>query len=194
MVSTGGYSDGTSATAKSGSRFNGQDSLDSSYSSQYDHLQQGSPVHQLSHNPNENWGPRERWGPIRTPHLYANNGISGNESDAAVPGSLGENTRISIEINENLVGALLGREGKTITEIESMCGTQIQVTPKKKFSQGRRAVTIVGTPNAVQMTQVVINQRLAQAEEKRSQNDNQSSSNNSSPQQQVPLSPSAQFS
>lgn len=202
MSFEGGYTEGTSFTSKSPVRYNGQqqDSLDSSYASQYDQSQQQmSPNDMLSRGQAENWNTRgghhhqqQRWVPHRAPpHAYANNGTTSNGSgDALLPTLNGEKTQINIEINENLVGALLGREGKNITEIETMCGTQIQVTQKKKFSQGRRSVSITGTQTAVQMTQMMINQRLAQAEEKRNQNENQSSSNNSSPQQQLSMSPS----
>jgi RNA-binding protein Nova len=200
--SPGGYADGVNFTSKSPIRYNGQqaESLDSSYTSQYDqsqHLQQQlSSNEMLQRGQTENWNSQrggQRWVPHRGSH--GNNGVSGNgAADGVVPSLGGEKTQISIEINENLVGALLGREGKNITEIETVCNTQIQVAPKKKFSQGRRAVSITGTQNAVQMTQIVINQRLAQAEEKRSQNENQSASNNSSPQQQMSLSPSSPFS
>jgi KH domain len=122
-------------------------------------------------------------------------GVVAAGGDAMVPNGSAERSHITFDIAENLVGALLGREGKNISDIQAICGTQIQLAPKKKFPQGRRSVTITGTQNAVQATHSLIQQRLLQSEEKRGQLENVSppSSAVSSPQQQLPLSPSSQF-
>ncbi|XP_075469321.1 RNA-binding protein Nova-1 isoform X4 [Ascaphus truei] len=69
---------------------------------------------------------------------------------------------VEIAVPENLVGAILGKGGKTLVEYQELTGARIQISKKGEFVPGtrNRKVTITGTPAATQAAQYLITQRV----------------------------------
>uniref|UniRef100_A0A8C6YYB6 K Homology domain-containing protein n=1 Tax=Nothoprocta perdicaria TaxID=30464 RepID=A0A8C6YYB6_NOTPE len=69
---------------------------------------------------------------------------------------------VEIAVPENLVGAILGKGGKTLVEYQELTGARIQISKKGEFVPGtrNRKVTITGTPAATQAAQYLITQRI----------------------------------
>ncbi|XP_043918474.1 RNA-binding protein Nova-1-like isoform X2 [Protopterus annectens] len=69
---------------------------------------------------------------------------------------------VEIAVPENLVGAILGKGGKTLVEYQELTGARIQISKKGEFIPGtrNRKVTITGTPAATQAAQYLISQRI----------------------------------
>ncbi|XP_066550444.1 RNA-binding protein Nova-1 isoform X4 [Amia ocellicauda] len=99
----------------------------------------------------------------------ATNGYFGAASPLAASAILGtEKTTdgskdvVEIAVPENLVGAILGKGGKTLVEYQELTGARIQISKKGEFVPGtrNRKVTITGTPAATQAAQYLITQRI----------------------------------
>ncbi|XP_026885315.1 RNA-binding protein Nova-1 [Electrophorus electricus] len=77
---------------------------------------------------------------------------------------LGESGKevVEIAVPENLVGAILGKGGKTLVEYQELTGARIQISKKGEFIPGtrNRKVTITGSPAATQAAQYLISQRV----------------------------------
>ncbi|XP_029427765.1 RNA-binding protein Nova-2 [Rhinatrema bivittatum] len=77
---------------------------------------------------------------------------------------LAESTKdmVEIAVPENLVGAILGKGGKTLVEYQELTGARIQISKKGEFIPGsrNRKVTITGSPAATQAAQYLISQRV----------------------------------
>lgn len=69
---------------------------------------------------------------------------------------------VEIAVPENLVGAILGKGGKTLVEYQELTGARIQISKKGDFIPGtrNRKVTITGSPAATQAAQYLISQRV----------------------------------
>ncbi|XP_035169403.1 RNA-binding protein Nova-2-like, partial [Oxyura jamaicensis] len=69
---------------------------------------------------------------------------------------------VEIAVPENLVGAILGKGGKTLVEYQELTGARIQISKKGDFIPGTRSrrVTITGPPAATQAAQFLISQRV----------------------------------
>ncbi|XP_051962580.1 RNA-binding protein Nova-1-like isoform X2 [Xyrauchen texanus] len=69
---------------------------------------------------------------------------------------------VEIAVPENLVGAILGKGGKTLVEYQELTGARIQISKKGEFVPGtrNRKVTITGSPAATQAAQYLISQRI----------------------------------
>lgn len=69
---------------------------------------------------------------------------------------------VEIAVPENLVGAILGKGGKTLVEYQELTGARIQISKKGEFVPGtrNRKVTITGSPAATQAAQYLIGQRI----------------------------------
>ncbi|XP_078515548.1 RNA-binding protein Nova-1 isoform X3 [Lissotriton helveticus] len=69
---------------------------------------------------------------------------------------------VEIAVPENLVGAILGKGGKTLVEYQELTGARIQISKKGEFVPGtrNRKVTITGSPAATQAAQYLITQRI----------------------------------
>ncbi|XP_030075476.1 RNA-binding protein Nova-2 [Microcaecilia unicolor] len=69
---------------------------------------------------------------------------------------------VEIAVPENLVGAILGKGGKTLVEYQELTGARIQISKKGEFIPGsrNRKVTITGSPAATQAAQYLISQRV----------------------------------
>ncbi|KAG7259115.1 hypothetical protein CRUP_015325, partial [Coryphaenoides rupestris] len=79
-------------------------------------------------------------------------------------GKLGDGAKdvVEIAVPENLVGAILGKGGKTLVEYQELTGARIQISKKGEFIPGtrNRKVTITGSPAATQAAQYLISQRI----------------------------------
>jgi len=80
--------------------------------------------------------------------------------------------KIDMEVNESIVGAVIGQGGKSIVEIQQYSGTNIQISKKGNYSPGtrNRVVTITGPQKCLGAAQYLINQRVAEEELKRQHN------------------------
>ncbi|XP_018087685.1 RNA-binding protein Nova-1 isoform X4 [Xenopus laevis] len=99
----------------------------------------------------------------------ASNGYFGAASPLAASAILGTEKStdgskdvVEIAVPENLVGAILGKGGKTLVEYQELTGARIQISKKGEFVPGtrNRKVTITGTPAATQAAQYLITQRV----------------------------------
>ena len=73
---------------------------------------------------------------------------------------------IQMEIPDILVGAILGKQGKTVHEFIQFSGARIQFSAKNDFAPGTtdRILTIQGDVNQTQIAYFLINQKIMQAE------------------------------
>lgn len=71
---------------------------------------------------------------------------------------------VQLGVPDNRIGSILGRGGKTLTELQGLSQTKIRISQRGKFIQGtqNRIVTITGdTTQDVEHARHLINQRLA---------------------------------
>uniref|UniRef100_UPI00358E8E2A RNA-binding protein Nova-2-like n=1 Tax=Myxine glutinosa TaxID=7769 RepID=UPI00358E8E2A len=70
---------------------------------------------------------------------------------------------VEMAVPESLVGAILGKGGKTLVEYQELTGARIHISKKGDFVPGTRSrrVTISGPPAAAQAAQYLIAQRVA---------------------------------
>ncbi|XP_063720507.1 RNA-binding protein Nova-2-like isoform X2 [Symsagittifera roscoffensis] len=71
----------------------------------------------------------------------------------------------TMEVEDNIVGAVLGVAGKTLIEIQNLSNTRIQVSPKGEPSSELRRLTIMGSPKAVMTAAMLIEQRIRMTQE-----------------------------
>ena len=104
--------------------------------------------------------------------IYSQNG-GGNPgiTESANPNAISSPTHAvntqTIEVADNIVGAILGVAGKTLIEIQNLSNTRIQVSPKGDPSTELRRLTIVGPPQSVLAAVMLIEQRIRSTEELR---------------------------
>lgn len=96
------------------------------------------------------------------------NGIGGTGSSGAKSPDK-ETSKIDVEINDNIVGAILGPGGRTLVEIQNYSGANIQISKKGVFAPGthNRVVSIMGNNIQIQMAQYLMQQKITQEESKR---------------------------
>lgn len=98
---------------------------------------------------------------------------AGRRSPNRGGGNDGESqTKVDVEIPDNIVGAILGHGGKSLVEIQRISGANIQISKKGTFAPGtkNRIVSMVGSASAVSTAQFLIEQQIQEEEEKRRQN------------------------
>ena len=80
--------------------------------------------------------------------------------------------RVEIEINENIIGAVIGPSGRCIVDIQQFSGAKIQISKKGTFSPGtrNRIVTITGSQEAISTAKYMIEQKISEEESKREKN------------------------
>ena len=80
--------------------------------------------------------------------------------------------RVEIEINENIIGAVIGPSGRSIVDIQQFSGARIQISKKGTFSPGtrNRIVTIAGLPDSIAQAKYMIEQKILEEENKRERN------------------------
>lgn len=73
-------------------------------------------------------------------------------------------TAITMAVPDALVGTIIGMQGNTLREIQSLSGSTITVSSKSEMVPGtsNRIVTISGTPTSTQMAHMIITQKLQQ--------------------------------
>ena len=78
---------------------------------------------------------------------------------------------IELSVPENLVGAILGRSGRTLLEYQQISGAKIQISKKGDHLPGtrNRRVSIQGRHQAVQTAQFLITQRVTSTQNARAQ-------------------------
>lgn len=83
----------------------------------------------------------------------------------------GQRETIDLAIPENLIGAILGKAGRTLVEFQDMSGAKIQISKKGEYVAGtrNRRVTITGKPSSTQTAQLLITQRVNAAQAARAQ-------------------------
>ncbi|OWK16247.1 NOVA2 [Cervus elaphus hippelaphus] len=94
---------------------------------------------------------------------YANvAGPVANSNPTGSPYASPADELVEIAVPENLVGAILGKGGKTLVEYQELTGARIQISKKGEFLPGtrNRRVTITGSPAATQAAQYLISQRV----------------------------------
>jgi RNA-binding protein Nova len=79
------------------------------------------------------------------------------------PGLKGDETSVLVTIPDSLIGAILGRAGRTIAEIQVASGCRIKVSDRDDFFEGtqNRKVIITGSPDGVQMANFLLTQKLS---------------------------------
>lgn len=92
--------------------------------------------------------------------------ISGVGSSGTLVNSIKTQVTIQMEIPDILVGAILGKQGKTVHEFIQFSGAKIQFSAKNDFAPGTtdRILTIQGDVNQTQIAYFLINQKILQAE------------------------------
>jgi len=73
---------------------------------------------------------------------------------------------VEMEVPDNMVGSLLGKQGQTINELSRASGAKFQFSPKNDFAPGTtdRILTITGGMNQVQNAYKLVDQKIAQVE------------------------------
>lgn len=87
-------------------------------------------------------------------------------STAPTSTSIQSSATLEITVPDELIGAILGRGGKTINELMQYSGARIQVSQKGEFVPGtnNRKVVITGDVQSAQLAHFLITQRLQQVE------------------------------
>ncbi|XP_020896994.1 RNA-binding protein Nova-1 [Exaiptasia diaphana] len=90
-------------------------------------------------------------------------------STATTSTSIQSSATLEITVPDELIGAILGKGGKTINELMQYSGARIQVSQKGEFVPGtnNRKVVITGDVQAAQLAHFLITQRLQQVEAER---------------------------
>ncbi|XP_031566690.1 RNA-binding protein Nova-1-like isoform X2 [Actinia tenebrosa] len=88
---------------------------------------------------------------------------------ATTSSSIHSSATLEITVPDELIGAILGKGGKTINEFMQYSGARIQVSQKGEFVPGtsNRKVVITGDVQAAQLAHFLITQRLQQVEAER---------------------------
>ena len=83
----------------------------------------------------------------------------------------GQKETIDLAIPENLIGAILGKAGRTLVEFQDMSGAKVQISKKGEYVIGtrNRRVTITGKPPSPQTAQLLITNRINAAQAARAQ-------------------------
>uniref|UniRef100_H2ZD96 K Homology domain-containing protein n=1 Tax=Ciona savignyi TaxID=51511 RepID=H2ZD96_CIOSA len=105
------------------------------------------------------------------PGIATSMGMISAGSLAGTKSSDGLKETIELAIPENLIGAVLGKAGRTLVEYQDVSGAKIQISKKGDYVAGtrNRRVTITGKPPSPQTAQFLITQRVASAQNARAQ-------------------------
>jgi RNA-binding protein Nova len=77
-----------------------------------------------------------------------------------------------IEVNENIIGAVIGPSGRSIVDIQQHSGAKIKISKKGTFSPGtrNRIVTITGSHESIATAKGMIEHKILEEENKRERN------------------------
>lgn len=116
-------------------------------------------------------------------NMFPNNSslFSGNENSGGFGGfTTGQQNSDSpeasdsqeIEVAENLAGAIIGQQGRGITEIQQMTGAHVSVSRRGVYAPGtqNRVVSISGPSSGVTRAAQMVRQKIQDAEQRRTQN------------------------
>jgi len=86
---------------------------------------------------------------------------------ASLPIADGFETTVTMQVPHEQVGALIGRGGSVIANINRTSGASVQISPKGEFAPGteNRVVTISGDNRFVQQAQLMVNSVLKEAQQ-----------------------------
>lgn len=92
-------------------------------------------------------------------------GPPGPNSMVGKPGSLPRRSEVTVSVPEARVGAIIGKGGEVISQLKSVVGVKIRISDREDFVPGtrNRKVTISGAADAVQIAQLLIQQKINQA-------------------------------
>ena len=76
---------------------------------------------------------------------------------------------IDMEVEENVIGAVIGPAGRSIIELQQLSGAKIQISKKGSFSPGtrNRVVTVSGPTQAVAAAKYLIEKKIHEEDGKR---------------------------
>lgn len=96
--------------------------------------------------------------------------VPGGAAVPMIPGALGSPVggappapaSVMVAVPDEHIGAVVGRGGRTITEIQQLSGVRIKISDRNDYVPGtrNRKVTLTGTPEAVQIAQFLISQKV----------------------------------
>jgi len=91
-------------------------------------------------------------------------GFGGGGGAAAA--ASGPRTSVVLHVEDGAVGAILGRGGENIAQINQMSGAKIQISQKGDYVPGtrQRSVTITGSQSQVSQAQMLVQQKVAEAQ------------------------------
>ena len=83
----------------------------------------------------------------------------------APKGGLAQRAEVTVSVPEARVGAIIGKGGEVISQLKSVVGVKIRISDREDFIPGtrNRKVTISGAAEAVQIAQLLIQQKMNQA-------------------------------
>jgi RNA-binding protein Nova len=93
-------------------------------------------------------------------------GTLGLLGGVAAPASMGgASTTLTVAVPDEHVGAIIGRNGQTISEMQLVSGVSIKVSSRDDMvaHTNHRKVTLTGAPDAVQIAQFLISQKVSQS-------------------------------
>jgi RNA-binding protein Nova len=84
------------------------------------------------------------------------------------PGSplvAGPTTVVTVAVPDEHIGAVVGKGGKYISEMQQVAGVRIKISDRTDYVPGtrNRKVTLTGTLEAVQIAQFLISQKVQQS-------------------------------
>lgn len=108
--------------------------------------------------------------------LFSSNSIFGLENNLGPfpgngSGSPEAQDTQEIEVAENLAGAIIGQQGRGITEIQQMTGASVSVSRRGVYAPGttNRVVTVSGPTSGVARAAMIVRQKIQDAEQRRAQ-------------------------
>merc|ERR1719391_1379038 len=87
----------------------------------------------------------------------------------AEAGSGNQVDQVELEVNESIIGAVIGPQGECIVDIQQFSGARIQISKKGQYSPGtrNRLVTVVGSPKSISAAKYLIEKKIVEEEGKR---------------------------
>lgn len=99
------------------------------------------------------------------PHMLHMGGGGGGLLGLNGPPRGGNNASVTIAVPEDKVGVVIGKQGAVVNQIKELLGVSIRISRKGEFLPGThdRACSINGTPEAVEIAQRLIQQKIDSA-------------------------------
>ncbi len=74
-----------------------------------------------------------------------------------------------LKVHENIIGAILGKQGRSLMDIQNNSGAKVEVSKKGIFCPGtqNRLVTISGTKEAIRIAKFMIEKRIIEEQSRR---------------------------